>query len=348
MQNRKAGNVQGIDVSHHQGTVNWTKVAADNIAFVFLKATEGQTYKDTTFGGHAKAAKAAGLMVGAYHFLRAASVDAAVLEARFFVNTVNAAYGADKLDFPLVMDYENNPNNLTYAAINQVSKAFLKEVERLTGRKPIIYTGNVFGAIFDADHSAYDLWIARYAASTPPADNKAWKEWDFWQYSDGQSGGTRSNSSRRVAGIGGPVDLNEFNGTLAQLKAKYAKQAPVSAEKPAPPTTTGKNSSTAAGDVEASVSVQLSNGAMRPLSTKGFVRAGVCYVPVGAMSIVTGKSKGYRAADQKAMLNEILLEGTVMVGNDAFAPTKEVAEALGMFYSWNNTAKSVLFLQGNN
>jgi len=340
LQKRKAGNVQGIDVSHHQGTVNWAKVAADNIAFVFLKATEGKTFKDKTFASHVKAAKAAGLMVGAYHFLLAGSADAAVLEARHFVNTVNDAYGTDKLDFPLVMDYENNPNNLSNAGINQVSKAFLAEVERLTGRKPIIYTGNSFGDIFDASHSAYDVWMARYAASMPPTDNKAWKEWDFWQYSDGQVGGTRPNGSRRVNGIGGPVDLNEFNGTLAQLKAKYSKQVAAPVTKPAAPAP-DKKADAPAADIEASVLVELKGGTMRPLTTKGFLRDGQSYVPVRAVAIVAGVSYGFNNKDKKAQLNEQVMSNTVLVGKDSYVPSRDAAAALKRVAKWDGDKKTV-------
>eukprot|EP01030_Chromulinospumella_sphaerica_P019884 gene19884-19787_t len=60
--------VRGIDVSHHQGTIDWTAVAADDVAFAYLKASEGGDHRDRTFAANWQAARAAGLKVGAYHF----------------------------------------------------------------------------------------------------------------------------------------------------------------------------------------------------------------------------------------------------------------------------------------
>ncbi|MEK5165967.1 glycoside hydrolase family 25 protein [Paenibacillus sp. FSL R5-0527] len=214
MQSRKQGNAQGIDVSHHNGYVDWAKVAADGISFVFLKASEGKTFVDSTFKNNAKAARAAGLLVGAYHFVNATSTGAAELEARHFANTIQGV----PLDLSPVMDYENNPGGLGRSQVNDVAETFLFELERLTGKRPIVYTGNSFASNFSPLLGAYPLWIARYSTQVP-TDVSAWRQWTFWQYSDGKDGGTRQNGSRKVAGLGGYVDLNEFNGTLAELKA---------------------------------------------------------------------------------------------------------------------------------
>ena len=60
--------VRGIDVSHHQGAIDWTEVAEANVAFAVIKASEGGDYVDEEFAGNFAAARAAGLAVGAYHF----------------------------------------------------------------------------------------------------------------------------------------------------------------------------------------------------------------------------------------------------------------------------------------
>ena len=223
MQARSSNNAQGIDISHHNGTVDWAKVRADGISFAFLKASEGRSYRDPTFPGHLKAARAAGILVGAYHFVTAQSVDAAREEAANFMGAITAAGGIDLLDLPPVMDYENNPGQLTKAQINAVAESFLTTVESLSGRKPIIYTGNSFAANFGANLGAYPLWIARYS-TTPPTDVAAWGKWTFWQYSDGQQGGARSDGSRSVAGVSGYVDLNEYAGTEVALRAAFGGQ----------------------------------------------------------------------------------------------------------------------------
>ncbi|MDQ0046053.1 GH25 family lysozyme M1 (1,4-beta-N-acetylmuramidase) [Paenibacillus polymyxa] len=74
MQTRKKGNAQGIDVSRYQGNIDWNVVKADGISFTFIKASQGQRYVDPTFLTNAKGAKAAGVLLGAYHFLDATSV----------------------------------------------------------------------------------------------------------------------------------------------------------------------------------------------------------------------------------------------------------------------------------
>ncbi|WP_282446201.1 GH25 family lysozyme [Paenibacillus silvae] len=69
MQARKQGNAQGINVSQHNGDIDFKKVAADGISFVFVKATQGKTFRSTKFLQFVKDAKAAGLLVGTYHYV---------------------------------------------------------------------------------------------------------------------------------------------------------------------------------------------------------------------------------------------------------------------------------------
>lgn len=223
MKARNSKNAQGIDISHHNGSVNWAKVKADGISFAFLKASEGQTYKDDTFEDHVKNARQAGILVGAYHFVRAVSEADAKAEAANFYAAIRAAGGIGRLDLPPVMDYENNPGSLSKLQINAVAAAFLAEIERLSGVRPIVYTGNSFAANFVAAIGKYPLWIARYSTAAP-METTAWSRWDFWQYSDGQSGGLRSSGSRRVDGVSGFPDLNEYAGTLEELKKRFTKQ----------------------------------------------------------------------------------------------------------------------------
>ncbi|MFB5674282.1 glycoside hydrolase family 25 protein [Paenibacillus terreus] len=212
MQNRGSTNAEGIDVSRYQGSINWKKVRADGKAFAFVKASQGQRYVDPTFEANVKGAKEAGVLIGAYHFVDAASAGAARLEARHFAEVLSRVGGAAALDLPPVMDYENNPAGLSKSAINSVANAFLTELEKITGRRPIIYSGNSFAANFDASLSSYKLWVARYSTSAP-YDTPAWKQWAFWQYSD----------NGRVDGISGPVDLNVYSGTEAELREEFTK-----------------------------------------------------------------------------------------------------------------------------
>lgn len=205
MQSRNSRNVQGIDVSHWQGPIDWTQVHAAGKAFVFMKASQGTTRVDPNFKVNATGAKAVGLLVGTYHFLDATTTEAARQEAQHFFKTIQSA--GVEFDLPPVMDYENNPGQLSKKMINEIAKAFLLEIEKLTGRKPIIYTGNSFAQNFDTELGTYPLWVARYS-NQAPYDVLGWSTWNFWQYSD----------SGRIPGINASVDLNEFSGTVKELQ----------------------------------------------------------------------------------------------------------------------------------
>jgi lysozyme len=223
MQARKTGNAQGIDVSHHNGNIDFKKVAADGISFVFIKATQGKSFRSSKFLQFVKDAKAASLLIGAYHYVddSAGSVDAAKAEAQNFYKAIEEAGGIGVFDLPPVMDYESNKNGYSKATITAVAKSFLEEIHKLTGVKPLVYTYPAFIGNFTG-LSSYPLWIARYSTQTP-ADASGWTRWDFWQYSDGSAGGYLPRGNRKVDGISGAVDLNEFDGTAAELKAKYSK-----------------------------------------------------------------------------------------------------------------------------
>ncbi|WP_458119778.1 glycoside hydrolase family 25 protein [Paenibacillus sp. Z6-24] len=215
MQARNKRNAQGIDVSHWQGSINWNQVRADGRQFVFVKASEGTSYRDNRFITNIQGARAAGMLVGAYHFLNAQSTAAAQREAAHFIECLNMVGGAQSLDLPPVMDYEDNPGKLNPSQITAIALAFLQEVERLGGRRPILYTGNAFATRFGRSLSDYDLWIARYSNTRVPDDCTAWQRWDFWQYTD----------SGQVQGIQGGVDLNEYHGTLIELQTRYANNS---------------------------------------------------------------------------------------------------------------------------
>ncbi|AWB44104.1 1,4-beta-N-acetylmuramidase [Paenibacillus sp. CAA11] len=206
---------QGIDVSHHNGVIDWQQVAADGRSFVFIKASQGKTFRDSQFAANVQGAKDAGLLVGVYHFLDATTTQDAKLQAANFAQAIEEAGGISQLDLPPVMDYEDNPGKLTAAQIRSVAHAFLDEVERLTGCQPMIYTGNAFGANFDTTFSGYKIWMARYS-SQEPKPVAAWDRWDIWQYS----------SSGSVPGITGSVDLNVYQGTLEELRAQMALNQP--------------------------------------------------------------------------------------------------------------------------
>lgn len=194
--------VEGVDVSHWQGTIDWRAVRGAGIGFAFIKATEGGTFTDPAFAANWSAAGAAGVRRGAYHYFRP-SVDAAA-QAQNFLRVVQLGPG----DLPAVLDVETSEGVASDALIRAV-RTWLETVERATGKRPIVYTypdfwnRGVGGAV-----GTYPLWIATYGRDAPivPA---GWSEWTFWQYS----------STGRVPGIAGDVDLDRFAGGEARLAA---------------------------------------------------------------------------------------------------------------------------------
>lgn len=194
--------IQGIDVSHFQGTVNWQEVKAAGMKFAFVKATEGQSYVDSQFTTNWKNIKAAGLLRGAYHFFDA-GVDGNS-QAHHFLQTVQL----ESTDLPPVIDVEAAAS-ASNAEILQEVQNWLDIVEGTLNRLPMIYTtASFWNSHLNHTFGKYPLWIAEYGVSEPkiPA---GWTSWQFWQ----------SSQSGSVEGVAGSTDMDYFNGSYTELLA---------------------------------------------------------------------------------------------------------------------------------
>ena len=224
--------VTGIDVSgfqHPNGAkIDWHKVKQAGHSFVIIKATEGTGFVNSFFHSDWTEAAAAGLLRGAYHFARPSQpiVSTAQAQARHLAQTIGNLQADNTL--PAVLDLEET-GGLSPSAVGQWAVAFLEEVEKLTGRTPILYTGYFF--LTDNAGSPptgrFPLWEAWYTtASAPPKVPAAYHgKWTFWQHS----------STGRVPGIIGNVDMNRFCCSLDELKAFAAGNAQSPAHQPAAP-----------------------------------------------------------------------------------------------------------------
>ncbi|GAK42129.1 N-acetylmuramoyl-L-alanine amidase [Paenibacillus sp. TCA20] len=96
----------------------------------------------------------------------------------------------------------------------------------------------------------------------------------------------------------------------------------------------------------ATVVVEKENGSLRPLSTPGFINKGTSYVPVKAVSIVAGKSVGFDNKTKKASINEVVLDNTIVENGVAYAPSRDVAAAIGMIAQWSQSISQVKFVFG--
>jgi lysozyme len=195
--------IEGIDVSHLQGTVDWTQVRQAGKSFAFLKVTDGITWTDPQFAINWSGTLAAGLLRGAYHYYE--TNDDPTSQAENFLNAVHLAPG----DLPPVVDIEALKTGSTASQVVADLQTWLDVIKKGTGRVPMIYTNNSFWSTLDTSaFGHYPLWIAEYGVASPrlPA---GWASWTFWQ----------SSESGSVAGVTGTVDLDVFSGTLAELGA---------------------------------------------------------------------------------------------------------------------------------
>jgi len=192
---------KGIDVSKFNGAIDWSKVAADGVEFVFIRAGirgygSGKLVEDEGFEENVESALANGLKVGVYFFSQAITPEEAVEEAQF-VKQLIAPY---RIECPVVFDVERvsdseaRMNKLTVEERTRVAIAFCEEIEK-GGYKPMVYYNMEMAAVMLdlAQLEKYDKWFAYY-------NKDIYFPYDFkiWQYSD----------KGRVDGIDGDVDLN--------------------------------------------------------------------------------------------------------------------------------------------
>jgi GH25 family lysozyme M1 (1,4-beta-N-acetylmuramidase) len=199
--------VDGIDVSYHQGSIDWARVAKADKRFAFVRATAGTLTADTAYATNHSGARAAGLAVGSYHFANPdTAFNDAGNEASWFLRNATIPSG----DLVPVLDFET-ANGLDPASLTAWAQTWLSHVTAATGVRPIIYTTPKFWSTHMADtdwfaRNGYSvLWIAHWARAAQPAVPAAgWggNGWTFWQHS----------STGSVPGISGPVDLDRFNG----------------------------------------------------------------------------------------------------------------------------------------
>ena len=186
---------EGIDVSNWQGYIDYEVVKNAGIEVVYIKASQGDNIKDSYFDINYENAKANGLKVGFYHFLTATNEEEAREEARFF----SAVISGKTPDCKLVMDYEEF-FGVNVQEINNISKAFLEEVENLTGKETIIYSdlSNAQNTFNQELASHYDLWLAYYGDTNRlEFIDTNWEKFIGIQYTDNGSINGVSNSIDR-------------------------------------------------------------------------------------------------------------------------------------------------------
>jgi lysozyme len=194
-----------VDLSHHNGKVNFVKARAAGLVGVIQKATQGTKFVDPTYASNRKAAESAGLLWGAYHFGTGSD---GLTQAEHFLDTVG-----DPKGMLLVLDLEANPQGPNM--VPEEARAFVTHVDAQTGRAPGLYSGHyikhLLGTTKDPVLARCWFWLSQYGPTAVVPPN--WATWTMWQYTDGAIG----PEPHTVDGIG-RCDRDTFNGTEAELR----------------------------------------------------------------------------------------------------------------------------------
>ena len=196
---------KGVDVSYHNGTIDWAKVKAAGNEFAFIRISDGTGFHDPQFATNWAGAHAAGMLRGIYQFFRPSQDVAAQADM-----VIAAAGRPAPGDLPPVIDVEVT-GSLAPATIAARVRTWVDRVKAGTGVDPIVYTGKFFWRDQVGGPTSFaptPLWIAQYTTLCPDLTSP-WDTWAFWQYSDAGS----------VPGISGGIDVDRFNGTLDELRA---------------------------------------------------------------------------------------------------------------------------------
>jgi lysozyme len=195
--------VIGVDVSGHQGDIDWTLLTAGGVAFAYIKATEGGDFRDKQFQKNWDGARATGMLRGAYHFFTQCRSGAD--QAANFIETVPRDAGV----LPPALDAEHMgpcPHGQTVADIRGEMLLFMNLVEAHYGKRPVVYVTQEFHQTYlDGYFETESFWVRSLFLSPSIRQHR----WVFWQF----------HHRGRRPGIRGPVDLDAFRGSARDLVA---------------------------------------------------------------------------------------------------------------------------------
>ncbi len=217
----------GIDVSKHQGNINWNEVTLrydivsrriskqgsmqTPLTFAIAKATEGITTTDPMFEQNKKGIIERKIIFGAYHYF--SYLSDAKKQAEIYLQTAQLTKG----NLVPIIDIEEDANLLKLLKNNQITKQKIKDnllqwlrtVEQTTNTKPIIYTSPNYKAEYldSPEFASYTLWIAHYQVKEPKLKSA------MWQFTEHGS----------IKGINTYVDINLFYGSEVDLQKLLIK-----------------------------------------------------------------------------------------------------------------------------
>lgn len=194
--------VKGIDVSHHQGDIDWKKVreARPKLAFVYVKCTEGKSYVDPLFRKNAEGAASVGFKVGAYHYFRMTS------GAREQFENFKSQMDAVHIDLIPMVDVERDDGK-PRKELQDSLKVLLDLLEKAYGKRPMIYgTNRSYNELCAPEFNYYPLYIGRYGKNKPVIVGPS--HYIIWQYTE----------EARIPGIPKPVDMCRMHSAYRQSR----------------------------------------------------------------------------------------------------------------------------------
>lgn len=190
--------VKGLDVSHHQGTIDWEKVPKEKYKFVFIKASEGMDHADREFKNNWKKARELGFVVGAYHFFVTTSTGRQ--QAENFISIVPVM----KDSLPPVIDVEVDIRNDATEVRKELSE-LIDSLKNHYKKIPVLYVTHDTYETFVLGHfNECPVWIRNIFMYPCLSDGR---RWTFWQFSH----------RGRVPGINGFVDINAYHSGKAEF-----------------------------------------------------------------------------------------------------------------------------------
>lgn len=222
----------GIDLSVYQGEVDFELLRQSGIEAIYIRAGYGDDGVDHYFQRNAAIAEEEEFHFGFYLYVTARTEAEAREEAAFFADLIQGK----GYDCRPAMDFEKF-SGLSREQINSIGLAFLQELERLTGVKPMLYT-DAYAAneIWQESLGDYPLWVAEYGPESPEVTSGHWTGWTGFQYSD----------HGRIPGIGPAVDLDYFTDDILLISEETEHAA--APELPLQPQTESREYTVKRGD----------------------------------------------------------------------------------------------------
>lgn len=184
--------LNGIDVSHYQGDINWKAVKEYGIEFAFIKCLQGKSRVDECFHTNMRNAIANDIPVGVYVYSKAKTIDDAVAEAKRVIKECSQY----KLTYPVVFDFESKHfEDMSLVMRGKIIDAFCQTILSDGKYIPMLYSSRywLMHMIPAEVVKKYDIWLAEYTTGKP----KYTGDYNIWQYGVG-----------KVTGIIGDVDMN--------------------------------------------------------------------------------------------------------------------------------------------